>query len=148
MNKITTLIATLALVSTTALTYAAPTIAPDHHEGPKMEQKMVTELGKTGMFTGIEVKKGSVSAMSSGGKTILKVSKDFEIPASPAPHWQVVDNEGNVYLLKQFRLVGDKTNREIELPSHIKSVAKVQVWCSFAEVVLGEAKFAKPISLR
>jgi hypothetical protein len=63
------------------------------------------------------------------------------IPDTPAPSWQIVDSKGNTYLLNQFRIKGDKTNRMITLPSYIKDVAKVQVWCTFAEVLLGEAAF-------
>ena len=48
---------------------------------------------------------------------------------------------GNTYLLNQMRIKGDKTNRMITVPSYIKDIAKVQVWCSFAEVVLGETSF-------
>jgi hypothetical protein len=32
-------------------------------------------------------------------------------------------------------------NRSITLPSYISDVAKVQFWCAYAEVVLGEASF-------
>ena len=71
----------------------------------------------------------------------MKVSDDFVIPDTPAPSWQIVDSKGNTYLLNQFRIKGDKTNREITLPGYIKDVAKVQVWCSFAEVLLGETTF-------
>jgi hypothetical protein len=33
-------------------------------------------------------------------------------------------------------------NRSITLPSYITDVAKVQFWCGYAEVLLGEASFA------
>ena len=38
-------------------------------------------------------------------------------------------------------LVGDKMHRSITLPAYISDVAKVQFWCAYAEVVLGEASF-------
>ena len=39
-------------------------------------------------------------------------------------------------------IAGDKTNRDITLPSYIRSVKKVQVWCSFAEeLVIASAAF-------
>jgi hypothetical protein len=31
------------------------------------------------------------------------------------------------------------------LPVQINDVAKVQIWCAYAEVLLGEASFTKPI---
>jgi hypothetical protein len=88
-------------------------------------------------FMGVKANTGTVSAMVENGK----VSDDFVIPDTPAPSWQIIDSKGNTYLLNQFRIKGDKTNRMITLPSYIKDVAKVQVWCSFAEVVLGETSF-------
>jgi hypothetical protein len=102
----------------------------------------------TGAFKGVEVNGGMATLYKKEGKFHLKVSSDFKIPASPAPHWQVVDGKGNVYLLQRFGVAGDKMNLDIALPSYVTSVAKVQVWCSFAEVLLGEASFAKTANLR
>ena len=45
------------------------------------------------------------------------------------------------------KLKDDKINRSITLPASILDVAKVQFWCAFVEVVLGEASFAKPLAL-
>ena len=92
-------------------------------------------------FAGVKANTGTVMATVDGGKITLKVSDDFVIPDTPAPSWQIVDSKGNTYLLNQMRIKGDKTNRMIVLPSYIKDLAKVQVWCSFAEVVLGETTF-------
>ncbi len=92
-------------------------------------------------FAGVKANTGTVTATVDGGKITLKVSDDFVIPDTPAPSWQIVDSKGNTYLLNQMRIKGDKTNRMITLPSYIKDIAKVQVWCSFAEVVLGETSF-------
>lgn len=92
-------------------------------------------------FAGVKANTGTVSATVDGGKITLEVSEDFIIPDTPAPSWQIVDSKGNTYLLNQMRIKGDKTNRKITLPSYIKDVAKVQVWCSFAEVLLGETSF-------
>ena len=39
---------------------------------------------------------------------------------------------------------GDKINSSIVLPSYIHDVAKVQMWCAFAEIVLGEVQLATP----
>ena len=92
-------------------------------------------------FAGAKANTGTVTATVESGKIMLKVSDDFIIPDTPAPSWQIVDSKGNVYLLNQFKIKGDKTNRQITVPSYIKDVAKVQVWCSFAEALLGETTF-------
>ncbi len=150
--KITSPVALAGLIAVSVIAPSALASArPAHHQqdmksSMAMNDKMA--LGTSSMFTGLEVKKGTVDLSKVGHQFHLRVSDDFGIPASPAPHWQVVDKEGNTYLLNQFRLAGDKFNREITLPKYIKSISKVQVWCSFAEVVLGEASFSKPISLK
>lgn len=106
------------------------------------------EMTTTGMFKGIETNTGSATLYKVGKVYHLKVSDDFKIPGTPAPHWQVVDKNGNVYLLKRFTIKDDKTNRDIALPKYITSISKVQVWCAFAEVLLGEASFGKNVDLR
>ena len=95
-------------------------------------------------FAGVKANTGSVTLSSSGNSRTLTLSDDFKAPEAPDPHWQVVDNEGRIYLLQKLTvkgLTGDKMNRTITLPAYIKSVAKVQFWCAYAEVVLGEASF-------
>ncbi len=99
---------------------------------------------KSGMFEGAKANKGYATHSTDGGKSVLKVSDDFVIPDTPAPSWQVVDSKGNTYLLNQFKIKGG-TNRQVTVPSYVHDIAKVQVWCSFAEVLLGEAKFEKPV---
>jgi hypothetical protein len=94
-------------------------------------------------FEGVKANTGTVTATVDMGKITLRVSDDFVIPDTPAPSWQVVDSKGNTYLLNQMKIKGDKTNRQIVLPSYIKDVVKVQVWCSWAEALLGEAPFDK-----
>ena len=108
---------------------------------------MMMEMGMTSMFKGIEVNGGTANLYKKDGKTHLSFSMDFKTPGSPSPHWQVVDGNGNTFLLQRITIAGDKTNRDITLPSYIKSVKKVQVWCSFAEVVLGEASFGKSMKV-
>jgi hypothetical protein len=39
-------------------------------------------------------------------------------------------------------------NRSITLPAYVRSVAKVQIWCAWAEANLGEAVFPTPITLQ
>ena len=99
----------------------------------------------TTKFDGVKANTGTASHSRQGNSDTLSVSDDFKIPETPAPHWQVVDSKGNVYLLNQQRIKDGKTNRKITLPSYIHDVAKVQVWCSFAEALLGEASFQTPI---
>jgi len=99
----------------------------------------------TVMFAGVKANTGKAMHTREGNKDVLAVSDDFKIPDTPAPHWQVVDSKGNVYLLNQLRIKDGKFNRKITLPSYIQDVAKVQIWCSFAEALLGEASFQAPI---
>jgi hypothetical protein len=103
---------------------------------------------KTGTFTGVKANTGFVTIDATNKGTTLTWSDDFTIPDSPAPHWQVVDSKGNVYLLQRLVVKGDKQNRTITVPAYVKDIAQVRIWCAWAEVVLGEApKFDKPIRL-
>ena len=97
-------------------------------------------------FAGAKVNGGTVTMTKDGGKTVLTLSDDFVVPATPDPHWQVVDSKGNVYLLERLPIKGDKVNTTITLPSYIPDVAKVQIWCAFAETLLGEAPFDAPMN--
>src|SRR5205809_7118562 len=97
---------------------------------------------QTSAFKGAKANTGYAIHYVENGKNILAVSDDFEIPNTPAPSWQIVDSRGNTYLLNQFKIKSG-TNRSIVLPAYIKDVQKVQVWCSYAEVLLGEASFEK-----
>ncbi len=101
----------------------------------------------SGKFAGPKANTGTVTHAVENGKNVLEVSVDFVVPDTPDPHWQVIDSKGNVYLLQRFPIKGDAVNRKITLPAYIKDIAKVQVWCAFAEVVLGEASFDKTVSL-
>lgn len=96
-------------------------------------------------FKGVKANSGSVTASHSEGKIVLTWSDDFKIPDTPAPHWQVVDSKGNTFLLQRLKIKEDKLNRSITLPSYIHDVAKVQIWCAYAEVLLGEADFSSPV---
>src|SRR5215467_3728889 len=99
-------------------------------------------------FAGKAVNAGTVTHDVQGGKHRLTVSADFQVPGSPDPHWQVIDSKGTVYLLDRLKLKDDKINTSITLPAYISDVTKVQMWCAWAEVVLGEASFAKPIAMK
>jgi hypothetical protein len=98
----------------------------------------------TGTFAGSKVNGGTATFRSEGGKRTLSLSTDFRVPETPDPHWQVVDSKGAVYLLHKLAIKGDRENRAIELPAYVPDVARVQIWCSFAETLLGEASFASP----
>jgi hypothetical protein len=99
-------------------------------------------------FMGKAVNGSTVTHEVQGGKHILTVSRDFAVPDSPDPHWRVVDTKGNIYLLDRLKLKDDKINRSITIPAHIQDISKVQMWCAWAEVVLGEASFTKPIAMK
>ncbi|HET6373291.1 MAG TPA: hypothetical protein VFG76_08285 [Candidatus Polarisedimenticolia bacterium] len=99
----------------------------------------------TGPFMGVKVNGGTVTHSHNGGHSILTLSDDFKVPDTPAPHWQVVDSKGNTYLLQRLMIKGDKLNKSITVPSYVKDVAKVQIWCAFAETLLGETSFDKPV---
>jgi len=101
---------------------------------------LAADAHSTTMFAGVKANTGKAMHTRDGNKDVLAVSDEFKIPETPAPHWQVVDSKGNVYLLNQLRI-----NRKITLPSYIQDVAKVQIWCSFAEALLGEASFPASI---
>ena len=97
-------------------------------------------------FSGAKVNDGTVTHVKEAGKNILKLSSDFKVPDTPDPHWQVVDSKGDVFLLQRLGIKGDKVNLQITLPSYVKDVAKVQIYCAWAEVVLGETAFDTTVS--
>ena len=99
-------------------------------------------------FAGKAVNGGTVTHEATGGRHVLSVSSDFQVPGSPDPHWQVIDSKGRIHLLDRLKLKDDKVNRSITLPAHIEDVVKVQMWCAWAEVVLGEASFTRPIAMK
>jgi hypothetical protein len=92
-------------------------------------------------FSGAKVNGGTVTHSVQGGKNVLALSDDFKVPDTPDPHWQVIDSRGTVYLLQRLGIKGDKVNRQITLPAYVKDIAKVQIYCAWAEAVLGEAPF-------
>jgi hypothetical protein len=59
-----------------------------------------------------------------------------------------VDSKGNTYLLDRLTLKDEKVNRSITLPAHVPDIVKVQMWCAWAEVVLGEAAFSSPVAMK
>ena|SRR6185436_15341049 len=96
------------------------------------------------VFSGAKVNAGTVTHAVQNGKHVLTLSSDFKVPDTPDPHWQIVDSKGRVFLLQRLPikgLIGDKVNTSITLPSYIEDIAKVQIYCAWAEVVLGETTF-------
>jgi hypothetical protein len=126
--------ALFAFVIMAALVAAVPAVAADSHT--------------SGQFQGPKANKGTVTHSTRDGKSILTLSDDFVVPDTPDPHWQVVDSKGNVYELDKLKtkaFIGDNYKKEIVVPSYVKDIAKVQIWCAFAEVNLGEASFSSPV---
>jgi hypothetical protein len=122
-----------ALLMTTMM-FAVSAVAQDMHN--------------TGQFQGPKANKGHVTHSTRDGKSVLTLSDDFVVPDTPDPHWQLVDSDGNVYLvdkLKKKALIGDKYQKEIVVPSYVKNVSKVVIWCAWAEANLGEASFSSPV---
>ncbi len=99
-------------------------------------------------FTGAKVNAGTVTHTMQDGKHVLTLSGDFQVPDTPDPHWQIVDSKGRVFLLQRLKIkgalagvAGDRINMSITLPAYITDIAKVQIYCAWAEAVLGETTF-------
>jgi hypothetical protein len=107
------------------------------------------DVHTSSQFQGAKANTGTVSHYVENGKSMLKVSDDFKVPDTPAPTWRVVDSKGNIYTLDAFKIKGTLGNntekREVEVPSYVKDIAKVQVYCAWAQVLLGEASFSSPV---
>ena len=119
------------VASLTALVIAATSsIAQDGH--------------KSGPFQGVKANKGFVTHTTQDGKSTLTLSDDFVPPQTPDPHWQVVDSNGKTYRLDRLMTKGQKVKKSIVVPEYVPDIAKVQIWCAFAETNLGEAAFDHP----
>ena len=109
---------------------------------------MAQDAHTSSQFNGPKANKGHVTHSTRDGKSVLTLSDDFVVPDTPDPHWRVVDSDGNVYdldKLKKKALLGSKYQKEIVLPSYVKNVSKVIIWCAWAEANLGEASFSSPV---
>src|SRR5262245_42090147 len=104
----------------------------------------------TKTFKGAKVNAGTATFSVKDGKAVLTLSSDFQMPDTPDVHWQVVDSKGRVYLLQRLGvkalggLAKDRINQSITLPDYVRDVVKVQIYCAWAEAVLGEAPFDSP----
>lgn len=105
---------------------------------------VATAAHKSTPFEGAKANKGYVVHEDREGGIVLTLSDDFVVPETPDPHWQVVDTQGNVYLLNRLKIKDDGYNKTLVLPSYIHDVARVQIWCAWAETLLGEAGFEPP----
>ena len=106
---------------------------------------LANHMHTSSKFEGPKANTGTVSHSKQGHMNVLTLSDDFVVPDTPAPHWQVVDSKGNTYLFQRLLIKGDKYNQKIVVPSYVLDIAKVQIWCAWAETLLGEASFSMPV---
>jgi hypothetical protein len=100
----------------------------------------------TSRFEGPKANTGTAIFTKENGKPMLRVSPDFKVPDTPAPTWRVVDSRGNIYTLDAFKIKGGRgEKREVAVPAYVPDIARVQVYCAWAEVLLGEASFPSPV---
>ena len=129
LNRMLSVFALVAAMVTASVSFAA--------NGPQTSSK----------FEGPKANTGTVTHTVENGKGILRVSADFKVPDTPAPTWRVVDSKGNIYTLDAFKVkAGNNEKREVVVPSYVHDIVKVQVYCAWAEVLLGEAAFTSPIT--
>ena len=133
------LIKSVALVFSLVAFFVASSFAGDKHTSKP--------------FAGPKANTGSVTHWKDGNKDMLTFSDDFKTPETPDPHVQIVDSKGNVYLLNRCMIKESmdskesKFNKTITVPAYIKDIAKVQIYCSWAEALLGEASFESTVQL-
>ena len=131
LNRMMSVFALVATLVTASVALAA------RNDGPHMSSR----------FEGPKANTGTVTHTVENGKSILRVSADFKVPDTPAPTWRVVDSKGNIYTLDAFKIKGGNgEKREVVVPAYVHDIVKVQVYCAWAEVLLGEAGFSAPIS--
>jgi hypothetical protein len=107
----------------------------------------------TAKFAGPKANTGMATHSVQDGKDILTLSDDFVTPMTPDPHVQVVDSKGTVYLLGRCKVKAsdkgdDKIVKTLVVPAYVPDIAKVQIYCAWAETVLGEASFDKPVKMQ
>lgn len=102
------------------------------------------DVHTTAGFRGPKANTGTAMHTYENGKSILRVSDDFKVPDTPAPTWRVIDSKGVIYTLDAFKIKGGE-KRMVAVPSYVNNIAKVQVYCAWAEVILGEAPFSSAV---
>ena len=131
LNRMLSIFALVAMLVTASVSFAA------NNNGPQTSSK----------FQGPKANTGTVTYSMENGKGVLRVSADFKVPDTPAPTWRVVDSKGNIFTLDAFKIkAGNGEKREVMVPAYVKDIVKVQVYCAWAEVILGETSFSSPIS--
>jgi hypothetical protein len=104
------------------------------------------DIHTSSKFEGPKANTGTVMHYVENGKSMLRVSDDFKVPDTPAPTWRVVDSKGNIYTLDAFKIKsGNNEKREVVVPAYVQNIVKVQVYCAWAEVLLGEASFSQAV---
>lgn len=96
------------------------------------------------MFAGPKANTGKVTHLYEGSSSLLRVTEDFKVPDTPAPTWRIVDSKGTIYTLDAFKIKGGE-KRQVTVPAYVRDIAKVQVYCAWAEVLLGEASFTSAV---
>jgi hypothetical protein len=126
------IIRSLCVFSLAALFTASVSMADSH-----------TATSTTSRFQGPKANTGTAVFSKAGGR-MLKVSDDFKVPDTPAPTWRVVDSKGAIYTLDAFKIKeGEK--RQVAVPGYVPDIVTVQVYCAWAQVLLGEAKFSTAV---
>ena len=142
MKKLIGMAVAMVLLASVAVTPAAAQMKDE--KGMK-EMKDMKGVHTSKPFAGPKANTGTVSHSKEGGKSFLTLSEDFVVPDTPDPHWAVVDSKGTWYHLQKLKVKNDGYNKKIEVPAYVKDVAKVVIWCAWAETNLGEASFEKPV---
>ena len=131
LNRVLSVFTLVAMLVTASVMFAAS------YNGPQTTSK----------FQGPKANTGTATYSMENGHGVLRVSPDFKVPDTPAPTWRVVDAKGNTYTLDAFKIKsGNGEKREVMVPSYVHDIVKVQVYCAWAEVLLGEASFSMPVS--
>jgi len=128
LNRLISAFALPALIIAASVTFAANKV----------------DVHTTAGFQGPKANTGTAMHTYENGKSILRVSDDFKVPDTPAPTWRVIDSKGTIYTLDAFKIKGGE-KRTVVVPSYVNNIAKVQVYCAWAEVILGEAPFSSAV---
>ncbi len=102
------------------------------------------EIHSTSQFQGPKANTGAVNHTREMGHSVLRVTSDFVVPDTPAPTWRLVDSKGNIYTFDAFKIKGGE-KREIVVPDYVQDIVKVQVYCAYAQILLGEASFRSAV---
>jgi hypothetical protein len=131
LNQMLSVFALVGMLMTVSVSFAAK------NTGPQTSSK----------FEGPKANTGTVTHTAENGQGILRVSADFKVPDTPAPTWRVVDSKGNIYTLDAFKIKGGNgEKRQVAVPSYVQDIVKVQVYCAWAEILLGEATFSPAVN--